>query len=433
MRRFNVILVSAIICAILATASAAAQDSGGPTEQSVLEAARAKYLADQAQAAADQAAQAAEEAQRAAEAAAASAESEDEDYDEWDSEDEDFNPAGSADFSPFVLAFVPGLSFPFGTHDAAFSAGWIGIETRDVFGFQAASVFGLARNVDGFQGSGVFSIAEGKVNGYQGSGVFNIAEGGVDGVQTAGVFNITGGESTAPLQAAGVFNIADGMAGAQLAGVFNIAGAVDGVQIAGVFNIAERVDGLQLGVVNVADTVDGLQLGLVNIARNPGLSSQGAVYEPDTDFAYAAFQAGSRGLYTLFSVGKPADTWFDSADTLLLGVGLGTRINLGGLYVDVDASAVSDFGPDLPAIGEAMETGVPMADATGLIPYPSIRATVGIPILGRFHLVGGFKIDVDLDAAPRVPDSLRRGTDYASELFGIGYRAWIKPFFGLKL
>jgi len=426
MNRSHAILGAIIACAILFVAPVASQNSSEPSEQLVLEAARAKYQADQARAAAEQAEAAAEEAERAAEAAAEAAErSAEADYAPEVSEE-------SALFMPFVLAFTPGLSFPFGTYDAAFSAGAIGVLTRDVYGFQGSGVFSLAREVNGFQGSGVFNIAEGRVSGFQSAGVFNIAEGGVDGVQIAGVFNIAEGDSTAPFQAAGVFNIADTISGAQLAGVFNIADYVDGAQLAGVFNIAESVDGVQVGLVNVADRVDGLQLGLVNIARDPGLSSQGLYYEPESDYASVVFQAGSRGVYTLFSAGLPYSEWTSSANGLVLGLGLGTRLRLGGLYLDLDASAVSHVGPDLPAIGAAIESCEPMADSSGLIPYPSIRAMVGLPLIGRFHLVAGFKADVDLDAAPRVPEALKRGTDYSSELFGVGYRAWIKPFFGVK-
>jgi hypothetical protein len=439
MKRFCVILSATIICMALSTAFVAAQGYGEPSEQSVLEAARTKYLAEQAEAAAIEAEAAAEEAQRVAEAAAEAAEaaaeaaerSAEQEYDQDDT-DEEWSE-GSMGFSPFVLAFVPGLSFPFGTYDAAFSAGAIGVLTRDVYGFQGAGVFGLARNVNGFQGGGVFCIAEGSVNGFQGSGVFNIAEGGVNGVQTAGVFNIAEGESASPFQAAGVFNIAESISGAQFAGVFNIADSVDGAQFAGVVNVAGSVDGAQVGLVNIADRVDGIQLGLVNIARDPGLSSQGLYYEPDSDYASAAFQAGSRGMYTLFTAGLPYSEWTSTARGLVLSLGVGTRVRLGGFYLDIDASAASFAGPELPAIGAAIESGEPMADATGLIPYPSLRAMIGLPILGRFHLVAGFKADVDLDDAPRVPEALKRGTDYSSRLFGVGYRAWIKPFFGVKL
>jgi hypothetical protein len=422
MKRFFVVIA---LAALLGQALAA-QDSGEPSESSVLEAARSKYWGEQST----------EEKGREAKAAHADSRDDEEDV----------------PFAPFLISFVPGLSIPFGYSDAAFSAGAIGVLTRDVYGFQTAGVFCLARDVAGFQWAGVFNVSEGQVGGFQGAGVFNVAEGDVDGFQGAGVFNVAEGSadgfqgagvfniaesSKTLIQTAGVFNIAGDIDGFQMAGVFNQAGRVEGGQIAGVVNVAGDVDGIQIGLVNIADRVDGLQLGLVNIARSPGLSSEGIFFEPETDYVYAAFQAGSRHLYSVFSAGTlRGDGCFglqpESAGDLVLGYGFGSRMRLSNVYIDLDVSAVSFVGPDLPAIGNAIADWRPMPDASGLIPYPSIRLYLGLPLIGRLHLVGGIKTDVDLAIAPRVPGGLKRGMYYADTWLDVGFQAWTKWYVGIK-
>jgi hypothetical protein len=176
-----------------------------------------------------------------------------------------------------------------------------------------------------------------------------------------------------------------------------------------------------------------VQIGLVNIAREPGVSSEGGFYEPETDYVYLAFQGGTRHLYGILAGGIPKEDWNASADRLVISYGLGSRLRLSGAYLDMDLSAASYFGPELPAIGRAFEESRPMADASGLIPYPSLRLCLGLPILGRLSLVGGLKADVDLDAAPRVPEGLKRGYSWSSAIGDIGFTAWTKWYIGLKI
>jgi len=433
MKRFVSILAAFVILVTGLAMPAAAQDTSEPSEESVLEIARQKYFQDM---------------DEGDEEASDESVLDDEDYGEGSDSDRRERAEREVPFVPLVLSFAPGLSAPFGLYDAAIAAGAIGVISRDIYGLQAAGVLGIARNVAGFQGAGVFSLATGDVRGFQGAGVFSLAEGRVDGCQWSGVFNIAEGgiagvqgagvfniaeDAQSPFQAAGVFNIAENIDGVQLAGVFNAAEDVDGGQIAAIVNVADDVEGFQIGLVNIADRLDGIQLGLINIAKEPGLSSNGAYYEPESEYVYAAFQAGSRGIYSLISAGIPRNDWNSSADGLVLGYGLGTRIRLPSLYLDVDASAVSLVGPDLGAIGSAIEACEPLADASGLVPFPSIRAYIGIPLVGRLHLVAGFKSDIDLEVAPMVPEALRRGATFDSSLFDIDYRAWTKWYLGVKL
>lgn len=400
----------ALIAALLAAASLAAQ-SGEPSEKSVLEKAREKFQAARGEEAAGQ----------------------------------------DLPFAPVYLAFTPGLSVPYVYCDVGFSGAAIGALSRDVYGFQGAGVFNLSRHVlgfqgagvfnlaasvNGFQGAGVFNIAEGRVAGFQGAGVFNIAAGGVDGGQIAGVFNIAE-ELRAPVQLAGVFNIGGDVEGVQVSGVFNIAEGVKGAQVASVFNRAERIDGVQIGLVNVADRLEGIQIGLVNIARN-GVNGLGFVYEPETDYAYAYWQNGSPHLYTIFQAGLPREDWFERGDNLVLSFGLGSRLRFGrsGPYLDLDLSASREIGPYMASF----KAGLEAEDWEGAFaafpayPYPSLRLSLGIPVLGRLQLVGGFRFDIDLEDYSGLPESLKTGARVSShDWFGLRFDSYSKVFVGLRL
>ncbi len=233
MKRIIFIIAAA---ALLGQAALIAQDSGEPSEQSVLDAARAKYWQDKAPKAASDSTEAAAPSDSKAQS--------------------DVPPQPDVPYTPVLVSFVPGVSFPFGYYDASLAAGAIGTLARDISGAQGSGVFNVGRDVKGLQWAGVFNVSR-NVLGLQDAGVFNIVDGDVTGFEGAGVFNIwpTGrsrasrppASSTspikvlAPLQAAGVFNIADVVYGFQAAGTFNIAGRVVGGQAAGVFNKADRV------------------------------------------------------------------------------------------------------------------------------------------------------------------------------------------------
>ncbi len=412
------ILSIAFAAALLGQAAIYAQDSGEPSEQSVLDAARAKYRAGQQ---ADQAPEAQAEPQAEPQAAEAPA-------------DQGQSPGNSQDeripYTPILVSFVPGVSFPFGTYDVAVAGGMIGALTRDVSGAEASGVFNLARDVRGAQGAGVFNIARG-LRGVQGSGVFNMADGEVSGAQGSGVFNIAGNLRGA--QGSGVFNIARDVDGIQGAGVFNIAGDVSGVQAAGVFNSARSVRGVQVGVVNVADNVDGAQIGLINIARN-GIRSTSLVYEPDSGYAYAFWQAGTPYLYTLAGLGAPLSHWEVDPKGATASLGLGSRSRLFCFTIDTDISAESAIG-DLPYGSFDWKRDWGEWEGWSLLrPYPSLRIEASVPVGFHCRLVAGLKADVDVDAlGERVPAALKAGGGWRGSLFDGGFTVWPKWFFGLKM
>jgi hypothetical protein len=228
------ILSIALAAALLSQAVVAfAQDSGEPSEKSVLDAARAKYRAgENAESDSRQAAEAPEES-----AAAVAADQRD-----------DFP------FTPVQVSFVPGVSLPFGVYDVTLSAGMIGGITRDVSGAAGSGVFNISRDLRGVQGAGIFNIAE----------------------------NVHG------LQGAGLFNIARSVQGGQAAGLFNSAGDVKGVQI-GVVNIARNIDGVQIGLINIAGNgVDSL-----GAAYEPATSYVYAYWQSGTPTLYTIAGLGA--------------------------------------------------------------------------------------------------------------------------------------------
>jgi hypothetical protein len=396
MKRILYLLAAA---ALLSQAALAfAQDSGEPSEESVLEAARSKYQQDQSAS--------------------------------------DEVPGGGTEaevpYTPILLSFVPAISIPFGYYDVSIAGGAVGNLTRDVTGAEGAGVFNLARNVSGFQGAGVFNIVEGDVKGFQGAGVFNIVNGTVMGFQSAGVFNIAGKART-PFQGAGVFNIAEEIYGFQAAGVFNIAGRVAGGQVAGLFNSAERVSGVQIGVVNVARHIDGIQLGLINIAGN-GVDSVGLSWEPASDFVYAHWQAGTPALYTVAGLGAPSGDWFRNIDGFVVSLGLGSRTRFLGLNLDLDISAEQAIGA-LPYGSFDCDGDWSAWEGWSMIrPYPAVRLAAGLPLGRHLQLVGGFKADFDFDSwSGRVPESLKVGSSWRGSLFDEDFTAWTKWFFGFKI
>ena len=267
-------------------------------------------------------------------------------------------PSGENPQVPFVISFVPMISFPFGCFDVNFSAAAIGA---------------VARNVHGFMGAGVFNIAE-DIYGFQGAGVFNIS-GDVHGVQGAGVFDLS--DDVYGFQGAGVFNVAGDVNGFQGAGVFNMADDVNGTQAAGVFNVAGKLHGVQIGLVNIADEVEGFQLGLINIARY-GVNGPGAAFEPQTGYAWAWWQNGSRHLYSVIGAGLPAADLSGSAERLVASVGLGSRFGRNdGLHMDLEIAAAQEIGPRLDEFGRLFWD----CDAS-IIPllalYPEIRLRAGL-------------------------------------------------------
>jgi len=408
--------IIALLAAALLVQAAFADDAGEPSEESVLDAARAKYWQESRSSEADDGTSVKVEVEVTIS----------EDGQESEAEDAEAERDSIA-YTPFLLSFVPGLSAPFGYYDVSFAAGAVGCMVRDVNGAAGAGVFTMARNINGFQAAGVFNMAE-DVHGVQAAGVFNIGE-DVYGVQAAGVFNIAEMAYT-PIQAAGVFNIADEVNGFQAAGVFNIADRVKGGQAAGVINVADEVKGVQIGLINIADEIDGIQIGLLNIAGN-GVDSFGVIYEPITDSFSAQWQTGTPYLFTTAGVSAPASAWFSDWSEFSAYAGLGTRARVLGINLDADICAVQPIAP-LPTDRSAWKNGTAW---NSIEPYPSLRLMAGVPLFGkRAQIIGGLKLDIDIESLGDIlPENRKVGESWSDSWFGERFTVWPKWFIGVKL
>ncbi len=359
----RILFIIATVALLSQAALVFAQDSGEPSIQSVLDAARAKYWQDKAPKASS----------------------------ETQADAPDSARSDQVPYTPVLVSFVPGVSFPFGYYDVSLAGGAIGNLARDISGAEGAGVFNISRDVRGIQGAGVFNLSR-NVLGLQDAGVFNVVAEDITGLQGAGVFNVVHGK----------------IAGLQAAGVFNIAGRVVGGQAAGVFNQASRVTGVQVGLVNVAEYIDGVQIGLVNIAGN-GVGSVGATWEPTTNYTYVHWQAGTPAFFTVIGVGAPSSDWFNDYTGFVASFGLGSRTRLFGLNIDLDVSAEQPIGT-LPfdTLQNSSDPGAWEGWAM-IRPYPSVRLMAGLPLGRHFQIVGGVKADIDFDSwATGFPMPLRR-------------------------
>jgi len=326
-------------------------------------------------------------------------------------------------YTPIVLSFVPGISFPFGMFDTSMSAAAIGA---------------LSGSVNGLQGAGVFNIADGDIRGLQGAGVFNIVEGNVRGAQGAGVFNITEG-IVRGAQGAGVFNIAERVNGIQAAGVFNIAGTMNGIQAAGVVNIAGKASGTMIALVNIADELDGVAIGLVNIIGN-GINDISIDYQFDSRMAYATWRSGTPTLYASFFVGQPTSEMLSTSDGLTFGAALGHRFRVLFLTADVELGAetpVDSTSLDrIAADIESCEAGGMSSIDPWEHSFGTLRASFGLGKRRGFGPYMGIKADFAPTGSDSVPLNLRHAfgsaSPYTMQVFGTNLDIWPKWFVGIR-
>jgi hypothetical protein len=176
-----------------------------------------------------------------------------------------------------------------------------------------------------------------------------------------------------------------------------------------------------------------VQIGLFNFAGN-GIKSLGAVFEPDTGFGYAYWQAGTPALYSIARVGTPFSDWNPDWTGAVASYGFGTRGDLFGVAIDTDLSAEAAVGAlpydSFDCHGDTHQ----WAGWSMIRPYPSLRVAASVPIGNHWRITGGVKVDFDVeDWGSRVPEALKVGSGGNFELFGEGFTAWPKWFFGLTL
>lgn len=266
-------------------------------------------------------------------------------------------------------------------------SGVYNIVEKDLWGVGAAGIFNITEGeVYGIQSAGIFNISSRQLMGVQAAGIFNITSNMAYGVQAGGIFNITEGMMNG-VQTAGIFNIADGMMnGFQVAGIFNAADNINGGQI-GLINVGGVINGVQIGLINISDDINGLPIGLITISKN-GIMDFGGWFE-DSGFFYTGLQTGSKNFYNFGYLGFPIE---NQGSILVAGIGIGSRINLGSFYIDLDASVKSvASGFDY---GDAIRNTFSYNQIKSV--YPNARISAGLKMFRVMSLYGGMSLDIHL-------------------------------------
>jgi hypothetical protein len=180
-------------------------------------------------------------------------------------------------------------------------------KSDSVKGIQAGGLLNIASSVDGFQIGGITNIST-DVKSYQVSGISNINKGEMKGFQVAGIANVNGGNAK----------------GFQIGGIGNINnGDSEGFQIGGIFNKARTHKGFQIGLINIADSISGASIGLINIYKK-GFYDEWELSFSDYANFKLSYKAGSKKLYTIYSVGATVlenNLW-------VAGIGLGRIVTI---------------------------------------------------------------------------------------------------------
>ncbi len=290
-------------------------------------------------------------------------------------------------YIPVVVSFASN-EFLFATRKSIVANGAFGLLGSTLYqvnGIQASGLMNITKEIRGIQSAGLFNVNSDRLFGSQSAGLFNINGSTLGGLQAAGIFNVTGG-SVNGLQAAGIFNVAGGgIRGLQASGILNIAGnKSSGLQLSGVMNICGGdMKGLQIGLVNICSGDCGFQLGLLNISKN-GIFDFGVSATSNGELRYAV-SSGTRHLYTtlgystnniIFTEFNLNSLFFDNVTTF---AGLGTRLQLGFLNVDLEAlyNTVYFRGKSL------------LPNSAG---YLSARLSGGITLFKHINLFAGYSV-----------------------------------------
>ena len=254
--------------------------------------------------------------------------------------------------------------------------GLANFESDRVLGFQAAGLVNAARgNLAGFQAAGLVNYVGGDAGLFQAAGLANVTGGMMSGAQVAGIVNWAG-RGVAGAQVSGVVNWASEIKGPQI-GVLNIAGTATGAQI-GIVNIAGHVTGTQIGLLNISDKIDGLPVGLVSIEAQ-GRRDVDLWVDLDGS-SYAAFSLGTKRFYTILSAGWTPGT---APAVWSLGLGLGSRSDLGPFFLDYDLAVV--------AARQGFTTWAPLQGSV----FPRARIVVGLPLFsGDIAIEAGVAVRV---------------------------------------
>jgi hypothetical protein len=144
--------------------------------------------------------------------------------------------------------------------------------------------------------------------------------------------------------------------------------------------------------------------------------------------------------------------WSFRPDSLVVSGGLGSRLNLRVAWIDLELAVLKDLGPGAAWLSTSTHiagrggygsesTSAEFfndlgyaATLVGGYPWPSVKLTLGVPVLWRLTLVGGIRFDFDVRNWSGVPDRMKNGmTATGLNLFGLVFDSYGKWFIGIKI
>lgn len=301
------------------------------------------------------------------------------------------------EWTPFAIAFVPGIEYPAGkTDNVNFSLGFVMAKNERISGAQASFLIGSVTNgFTGVQANGFLSIATDTVGepsrGAQLSGFINVFTGNLSGFQGSSFLNVASGN----------------IRGAQGAGFLNVAtGEFTGVQASGFLNVANVVHGLQLGIVNVAKENTGVSFGLLNFIWD-GVMDVGIAMDSN-GFFWLQYQGGTHWFYTTFMIGYDTNwSWDHDVQTIHLGFGIGTRLELTKrMSLDIEllnrtVLDLSDGNPYAQLLKDGKDLNLEtdeefqdFFDETVAGNIPSLRVSLNVAIFKHLSAFGALSADV---------------------------------------
>jgi hypothetical protein len=188
-----------------------------------------------------------------------------------------------------------------------------------------------------------------------------------------------------------------------------------------------------IGLVNIAESVDGVAIGLVNIIEE-GMQDWWISWDAATGHATLGYQTGTDDLYALFYGSLPSADLFTRATRMVIGAGLGVRVyESEGSWLDVDLSAEQVAGESVEAFFSNLVATNPVQVIRAFSPFPVLRISAGIELLGFAQAFVGIRLGIDLGIDDNYPPEMRGGSGWSATLFDIPFTAYPSIFFGLKI
>jgi len=169
----------------------------------------------------------------------------------------------------------------------------------------------------------------------------------------------------------------------------------------------------------------------------------GELFETNSGYRWAYWQNGTPQFYTVFMGGLPESR--DPAG-FVFTTGAGSRAYFGRPYLDLEVAASWDLGAaatsldgnlsalspgDAPGFWSACVSAASLVDTR---PWPTLRLSLGVPIIWRIHAVGGLRVDLDVQGWDALPESMKTGfVSRDIRMPGFTLDSYAKWFLGFRI